>query len=96
MTCVSANFSKAISVLRFPMAVLVVAIHWMADLSEYIDKYMSYAEEGLACFYFCYRWLVNIAVPTFFLFSGYLLFAKTKLYSWGEYKVKLKIGRAHV
>lgn len=72
------------------MAVLVVAIHWMADLSEYIDKYMSYAEEGLACFYFCYRWLVNIAVPTFFLFSGYLLFAKTKLYSWGEYKVKLK------
>jgi surface polysaccharide O-acyltransferase-like enzyme len=73
---INADFSKRITVLRFPLAVLVVFIHnypselaWKEiDIPAYVEIIRSTIRDfwGL------------LAVPTFFLISGYLFFAKPK------------------
>lgn len=74
--------SKVLSLLRFPLAILIVLIHTSfsdnkSDISFYIGKIVS---EGIA----------SIAVPTFFFISGYLFFAKYKSFGWKEYTKAMK------
>ena len=83
--------SETISLLRFPMALLVILIHtdsyyatWQADV-----ELMSV--EGI-CFLLGHivRLFASIAVPTFFMISGFLFFNNFREFSWGGYKKKMK------
>lgn len=70
--------SKTISALRFPLAVMVVAIHSYFTLDGW--SYDAVSTQGLGCnlaqFFMIAisNVLTHIAVPTFFLISGYLFF----------------------
>lgn len=70
--------SKTIDKLRFPLAVMVVAIHSYITIDGWF--YSEVANQGLGCnvaqFFMIAigHVLTHIAVPTFFLISGYLFF----------------------
>lgn len=71
------NSSKVLSLLRFPLAALVVFIHTeypsdKSDAAYYLGTFFSY---GLA----------QIAVPAFFFISGYLFFARYERFGVKEY-----------
>lgn len=73
--------SRALTWLRFPLALLVVLIHTAytsnkSDFAFYLGKFFS---ENLA----------SIAVPTFFFMSGYLFFAKYEKFGRKEYVTML-------
>ena len=76
--------SDVISFLRFPLIVGVIMIH------------IGFNREGLESskFYdstiFFFRLLSAIAVPMFFMFSGFLLFNKCADYTFNDYLKKLK------
>lgn len=74
-------FSRVVSFLRFPMAVLVVYIHTITDV--------SYSLGGAIQLFFS-SILGNLAVPFFFFVSGYFFF--TQLHYWNAevYKEKMK------
>lgn len=74
-------FSRVVSFLRFPMAVLVVYIHTSTDV--------SYSLGGAIQLFFS-SILGNLAVPFFFFVSGYFFF--TQLHQWnvGVWKEKMK------
>lgn len=78
-------FSRVVSFLRFPMAVLVVYIHTSTDVS---------CSLGGAIQLFFSSILGNLAVPFFFFVSGYFFF--TQLHQWnvGMWKEKM-IKRLH-
>ena len=83
--------SDTINLIRFPMALLVVLIHtdvyyqtWQADVN-------LLSGEGV-CFLFGYilQFIAGIAVPTFFMISGFLFFANFREFSCDGYKKKMK------
>lgn len=83
--------SKAIDNLRFPMAVMVVAIHCYFFNLQNIN--MSPGKLGWVV-----EWVINIcsivltdcAVPMFFVISGYLFFLRQDgEFAWAQYKVKM-------
>lgn len=74
--------SRVLSFLRLPLAVLVVFIHTSFpsdknDLAFYIGTFLS-------------QELASIAVPAFFLISGYLFFAKSDRFGWREYSESMR------
>lgn len=87
--------SRAIELLRFPLAVMVVFIHsygqpkgfnltelqtlpiTATDICDYIRICLSLV-------------LPNVAVPAFFLISGYLFFLNIDKLDYGVYKAKIK------
>lgn len=90
--------SRAIDVLRFPLAVMVVAIHtYFCEALKApgnVDVPFSgeWAHELITFFSIV---LTDAAVPTFFVISGYLFFIKvdpygSEKYDWGGYFSKIK------
>lgn len=89
--------SRAIDVMRFPLAVMVVAIHTYFNESlnlrgAEIPFTGEWAHELITFFSIV---LTDAAVPAFFVISGYLFFMKTipdacKKYDWGGYLFKIK------
>ena len=84
------SISKAIDNLRFPMAVMVVAIHCYYFNLQHIN---AYQENGGVI-----EWVINIcsivltdcAVPMFFVISGYLFFLRQDgELTWTQYKGKM-------
>ena len=84
--------SKTIDWLRFPLAVLVIFIHMnpVADIQS-----VGYLILNLSSWYDIITTLVgtiaSIAVPCFFMFSGYLFFNKLKEWNKTVYFSKVKI-----
>ena len=79
--------SRTIDALRFPCAVFVVLIHLFKPRAEggaFPYAFFETVEISLS------QGLARIAVPIFFLISGYLFFTKMKTWNWSVYTEKLK------
>lgn len=80
--------SQAITWLRFPLAAAVVFIHAYGSYS------LTPASGGMEAFRLfrelCSRVLPGMAVPAFFLLSGYLFFARVRRFTAGVYLSKLR------
>lgn len=84
--------SRAITILRFPLAVMIVAIHCYYFNTQHINK------DTVGVWAFIVKWIINFcsiiltdcAVPFFFVISGYLYFLKKSNYSVSEYLAKIK------
>lgn len=86
------NQSQMIDLLRFPLVICVVFIHIFPDVTKVADvDYPLLSSRGLYNILgiILSNVLPNIAVPSFFLFSGYLFFANFKDWSWNGYNEKL-------
>ncbi|MBQ2878868.1 MAG: acyltransferase [Bacteroidaceae bacterium] len=85
--------SDAIDFLRFPLAIAVIFIHSGIPVTNFIDFEGSlFSMSGLLNLLgivFSHV-LTHIAVPVFFLISGFLFFYNFKNFSWNGYKSKLK------
>ena len=89
--------SKVIEFLRFPLIVGVVLIHTQVTKINGVvgDIAAPYPFNGVYPLYeFFHCLFVNIitrvAVPLFFVFSGYLFFYKNRSFTFGTYFMKLK------
>lgn len=84
--------SVTIDFLRFPLAIMVIFIHMNPDVINLI-----YADFSLISGHGIYNVtgvllshvLTHIAVPTFYLISGFLFFINFQEWSWEGYKKKL-------
>ncbi len=80
--------SQTIDWLRFPLAVSVVILHHSASLFPTATGTLNFLcvlfQEGLC----------RIAVPCFFLISGFLFFNKLQLWDWTVWKRKM-VSRIH-
>lgn len=84
--------SRAITILRFPLAVMIVAIHCYYFNTQHINQ------DTIGAWAFIVKWIINFcsiiltdcAVPLFFVISGYLYFFKKTKYSVSEYLAKTK------
>ena len=86
--------SKTIDFLRFPLALMVVFIH-NPFVKEFDMQSINYADFGTSDFYVIIfttlkSVLSNIAVPSFFMFSGFLFFFNVKDFSDKIYINKIK------
>lgn len=85
--------SKTISTLRFPLAVGIVFIHNQMDRIEIQGEVIEFAKWPVVKYAvdLFSQVLPRIAVPLFFLFSGYLFFSKFgETFDWAVWKKKLK------
>lgn len=87
------GYSETITILRFPLAILVVFIHvYHPDIDVY--KLHSMGFSGIAVYEYVCRFfsmvLGSSAVPIFFMISGFLLFLKVDSYSKDIYMEKLR------
>jgi hypothetical protein len=89
MTEIESIQSKAVQWLRFILAATVVLLH--TTMKGYVD-FVPLVEQPLsATIYRLFSWgLCTLAVPTFFLFSGYYFFTKLQEWDYGIYWDKLK------
>lgn len=84
--------SKTIDLLRFPLAIMVMFIHMNTNVINLLE-----ADFGLLSGHGFYNVvgitfshvLTHVAVPTFFLISGFLFFLNFPKWSWDGYKKKL-------
>src|SRR5574344_1966684 len=86
--------SKAIDALRFPLIIMVVFIHTPGSPDLWSTN-INWAEMDAMQWYNVLRLLFsiiipNIAVPSFFLISGYLFFITFKSWDTSLYKSKVK------
>lgn len=89
----SALDSATIDLLRFPMALFVIFIHM-----PFMPTAPVWAEFPLLSGWGIYNFITvvfmrvvaQIAVPVFFLISGFLFFRNMQEWSWGKYREKLK------
>lgn len=76
--------SRSIDLLRFPMAVAVVMLHYstsvISDASGTLKVFCVVFQEGLC----------RLAVPCFFLISGYLFYNQLQGWDWIIWKRKIK------
>ena len=87
------GFSETITMLRFPLAILVVFIHvYHSDMD--VSKLHAIGFSGMAVYEYVCRFfsvvLGSSAVPVFFIISGYLLFLKVDNYSKDVYIGRLR------
>lgn len=89
--------SKVISFLRFPLIVGVVLIHTQIGTINGIEGNLKAPQPFDGAFplyestlYLCAQILARIAVPLFFMFSGFLFFYKTSDFTAKTYVGKLK------
>lgn len=85
--------SSTIDLLRFPLAIMVIFIHMNPQVVNLIDADFSllsghgiYNIVGIVGSHV----LTHIAVPAFFLISGFLFFNNFKKWSWDIYRKKIK------
>lgn len=76
--------SQVISFLRFPLCVLVVMIHVGINTKD-CPEHSLYD----SVHYLFADIIARVAVPLFFLFSGFLFFYRTEKFTWGVYNEKL-------
>lgn len=87
--------SKAISALRFPLAMLVLFVHCHAENFQYAQPPsqwgdVSFGEMFYSLVAYTLAWSGPVAVPAFFLLSGYLFFVNiSDQWSWDTYRIKL-------
>jgi surface polysaccharide O-acyltransferase-like enzyme len=86
--------SKTIDWLRFPLAVAVVFIHSGASSFAYMQRIDFSSLSGMEIYRLIGSWgaivLPGIAVPCFFMFSGFLFFLKIKTWNKSVYTNKIK------
>ncbi len=83
--------SKTITKLRLPLAVMVVFIHSFGYQPYNINwSHLSGMDFYNLVRIACSHVIPHIAVPAFFLISGYLFFAKAKSVDWNFYKIQWK------
>src|SRR5574344_126821 len=88
--------SKTINALRFPMCVLIIFIHANQGTTDMLLKSTAYLKDSAQfnlftnISTFISVIVANIAVPTFFLISGFLFFYSNDGFSFIQYKTKLK------
>lgn len=85
--------SKSIELLRFPMAVLILLLH--SSFTHEVNGGISIFEEWNAPIYntldkIFVGNITNIAVPLFFLISGYLFFLRNQEFTFVDYREKLE------
>ena len=90
--------SKTITVLRFPLIVAVVFVHFYCDTVTYhgveiFNAHLATTPNGeillsLLDLFACQ--LPAIAVPSFYIISGYLLFFKSDVYTFELYTRKVR------
>lgn len=87
------NISSVISFVRFPLAVMVVYVHSFGEGNVIVNEidWRNFSCENL---YDVIRVLVSgtistIAVPSFFLISGYLFFYGLENWNWGIWRAKI-------
>lgn len=86
--------SEFISLIRFPLIVLVVLIHshflpdgYSLPYNSYISEYPIYCNIS----FLCSELIARIAVPLFFMISGYLFFKKNyESFGKDDYKEKIR------
>lgn len=89
------EFSDLIRVLRFPLCVMVLLIHSHFESIKVLSgeeihfDLVSYPLFANVSF-FISELLCRVAVPTFFIFSGYLFFGKSETFTRHDYITKLK------
>lgn len=82
--------SRAIEILRFPLAVFVVAIHCYYFNAQGINKSIDTSAQYVkGIIDFCSIILTDCAVPMFFAISGYLYFLKKNRFTFKEYAIKM-------
>jgi len=84
--------SATIDLLRFPLAIMVIFIHMSPGVINLIDAdFSSISGHGIynVIGILLSHVLTHIAVPTFYLISGYLFFINFQKWSWEGYKKKL-------
>ena len=77
--------SRTVEWLRYPLMLLVVLIHTDTALlnSMQLEGFSSYL-------YYFFRTIIRVAVPLFFIFSGYWFFFRPESFSLESYKTKLR------
>ncbi len=88
------NVSYTIKALRFPLVVLVVFIHSFGA-GEYTPYHISFSCISSYDFYNIIRITIShvialVAVPLFFIISGYLFYVKLENWDWNIWKKKIK------
>ena len=80
-------FSKSVTYLRFVMAIMVVLIH-----APFLLQESAVWNENIdsAAWIVLSRVICQLAVPTFFLVSGYYFFSGFNTWDWSKYADKLK------
>ena len=85
--------SSTIDLLRFPLAIMVIFIHYAPQVVNVMEADFSLLSGrgiyNLLGIIFSYV-LPNIAVPTFFLISGFLFFLNFQHWSWKGYGKKIR------
>lgn len=85
--------SEVILFLRFPLAVLIVLLHARFQSGAIGDVYFSYTIDRypIYCSFsdIMSDYICQIAVPMFFILSGYLFFYNVSSFSWEVYKKKM-------
>ena len=83
--------SETINLLRFPLALLVILIHTNSYYSSWHADVELLSVEGV-CFLLGHilRLFACIAVPTYFMISGFLFFGNFKEFTWNGYFTKIK------
>ena len=89
MTEIESIQSKTVQWLRFILAAIVVLLH--TTMKGYVD-FVPLAEQPLsATVYRLFSWgLCTLAVPTFFMFSGYYFFTRLQEWNYVIYWSKIK------
>ena len=91
----STHTSEAIDLVRFPLAVMVVFIHSVVYPEETFFMPTDYTHLSGMDLYNLIRSLGShvfsaIAVPTFFLISGYLFFKRLEIWNWHIWRKKIQ------
>lgn len=85
--------SSTIDLLRFPLAIMVMFIHMNPSVINLIDADFSLLSgRGIlnVTEILLSHVLTTIAVPTFYLISGFLFFVNFQEWSWAGYKKKMR------
>ena len=94
-TSISSTDSMVIHMMRFPLVCLVVIIHAFSLLKGWDPNNLHFFHLSGADLYSYFgiafsMTLAHIAVPTFFIISGFLFFYGLKSWDWKIYLTKLK------
>lgn len=85
--------SDTISFLRFPLAIAVIFIHINPATTNLLETDFNVLSDrgiyNIAGIIFSHV-LSNIAVPIFYIVSGFLFFNNFKVWNWNQYKRKLQ------
>jgi len=85
--------SQTVDWLRFPLVIGVVFIHcYSHDFDMEAMHNAPFAADNIFLWLqmIIKRCLAGLAVPCFFLFSGYYFFYKMRRFGWQEYKTKVR------